>query len=115
MERRRDKTPVDSGQLRHRITIERFTEATTGDYGKSKGAWAPWQTVRARVEQLAGFEASVAHSVNAEATVKVTIRHLPGLTTKDRINFGGRRLSIQVINDVEFRGVKNELLCKWTH
>jgi SPP1 family predicted phage head-tail adaptor len=97
------------GRLRHRVTIQR-REDQLNNLGQNVQTWKDWCTVYAEVRDLSGREAERARQIVAEATIAVSIRHLPGLTTSDRVQFRDRILWIGAITDVSDNTQREQVL-----
>ena len=89
---------MDAGRLDKRIIIERL-EATEDEIGQPVEAWIPTFNVWAAIEPLTGREYLAAMAVQAERTVRIRIRYLPGIVSTMRVVYQGRVFAIQsVIN-----------------
>ncbi|KKL96985.1 hypothetical protein LCGC14_1839000 [marine sediment metagenome] len=89
------------GRLRHRITIETPTDVLD-DFGESTKTWSSIGTVWASVEPLSGQEKFEALQIYPEASHKVRIRYLSGVSPDDHILFGSRTFEIvAVMNQME--------------
>lgn len=73
-------------ELRHRITFQKYIEITDEE-GFATQDWQDIATVWASVENLYGREYWQAAAVQAENTVKFTIRYRKDLTNDMRIFF----------------------------
>ena len=100
-----------TGELRHRITIRQKT-VTINQRGFTEEVWEPVCTVWASVENLRGREYFQAAAVQAETTVRFTIRYRPGLNTAMRIAFDGKEYNITFIDHVDYRRAFMELLAE---
>lgn len=98
------------GKLRHQVEIQEFT-IIEDEIGVGTQEWITTSTVWASVEPLKGREYWAAAMVQAETTVKVTIRYLPGITPDHRLKFRGRIYDIQSIINTEERNQELELMC----
>jgi len=104
MARFENEFPVfDPGALRHKLVIEQ-PGSSQGASGAAINAWATFATVRAKVEPLGGTETLGAGAFNPEASHRITIRYLSGLTPDMRINWNGRYFDIANVNNVLERG-----------
>jgi len=110
---------VNVNDAKHRITIQRLT-ITTNENGFSEEAWGDLKTVWSAVSNLSGREYFQAAAVNAEDTVKFTIRYLKDLdetvnaegkdTTKlFRVKFNNALFNITFVDDVKFEHVSMEV------
>ena len=92
---------IESGQLRHRITIQSATE-TQDTYGEPIKTWSTFLTTWASVEPLKGREYWESQQINAQLSHKITMRHYPGLNPKMRVSWDDRTFKINTImNDFE--------------
>ena len=98
-----------SGALRHRITIKEKV-STIDDRGFAEESWTPVCTVWAAAENLRGREYFAAAAVQAEHTVRFTLRYRSGLDTTMRIVFGDSEYTITHIDPVEYRKTFLEIL-----
>ncbi len=101
---------VRSGDLRHRVVIERATE-TADKLGDMVPTWAPIATRWAAVWPLNGKELFDAQKVNSNVKHRVTMRDGAGATTSDRFIHNGRTLNIVSVINPEERGVFYEYMC----
>ena len=93
---------VDIGDLRHRVTLQRKT-TTVSECGFETVTWEDVATLWAAVTNLHGREYYAAAAVQAEKTVKFTIRYLPGLDTTMRIFFRGKIYNISAIDNIKYQ------------
>lgn len=99
-----------AGRLRHRLTIQQRNE-TQGATGEVVLTWTTYATVWGAVEPVSGRELLAGDRVAAEASVRVLVRYLSGVTTRHRVLFGSRLLEIVAVIDRDERHVELELLC----
>lgn len=101
-----------AGKMPHRIKIQADTP-TRDVLGAETSAWATiaggncW----ARIEPLSGQERWVAQQVNAESTLKVTMRYDSALTEQHRILFGSRVLQINAISNTDEMNKELVVMC----
>ena len=93
---------VEIGDLRHRITFQKLT-TSVNENGFEVETWEDFKTVWAAVSNLHGREYFAAAAVQAENTVKFTIRYLTGLDTTMRIVFQGRQYNITAIDNIKYQ------------
>ena len=74
---------MQPGKLRHRIQIQRATEANAN--GEMTRTWATLTTRWASIKALSGKELYEAQQVQARATYSVKMRYYAGLLTSDRL------------------------------
>ncbi len=97
--------------MRHRVTL-RKKEITEDALKQQSEVWTDIATVWARIEPLSGREYFAARQENADVSVKVVIRYLPGITAETRVVFDGRVFDVlSVINPGE-RNISLVLMCK---
>ncbi len=87
-----------SGQLRHRLTIERTVPAAPNAYNETVDAWQTFDKVWGEVTDLDGHEAVREAQVHPDATVKVLTRYRPDVDEAMRLVFGDRVLYPVAIN-----------------
>lgn len=96
---------VDPGSLDKRVTVLRFArerDAAGGfvDVWPASG-WAQVCTRWARVEPVRGRTYFEAQQARANVTHRITMRYVEGVTPDMTINYGGRRLNVVSVIDVE--------------
>jgi SPP1 family predicted phage head-tail adaptor len=89
------------GDLRHRVVL-RQKEITEDELKQQSETWVNVATIWADVEPLSGREYFAAKQVNAEVSVRITIRYRKGVTPDMRPVFGNRTFEVlSVINPKE--------------
>jgi SPP1 family predicted phage head-tail adaptor len=102
-----------AGRLRHRITIQDYTESQNS-FGEATKNWTDYATVWAAVEPVKGREFWESQQINAEITTKVTMRYLAGIKPKMRILYDTRIFEIDSVINVDERNRELQLLVKET-
>ena len=102
---------MNPGKLRHRITLQRYTEIVDPD-GFTTQQWQDVATVWAAVENLYGREYWEAAAVQAENTVKFTIRYRPDVDQAMRIVFRGKIYNIISVDNIKYRNEFIEIKAK---
>jgi len=97
-----DEMPVKIGDLRQRITFQKLT-TTVNENGFEVDTWEDYQTVWAAVSNLHGREYYAAAAVQAENTVKFTLRYLKDIDTSMRILFRGKQYNIIAIDNIKYQ------------
>lgn len=97
------------GKLRHRVTIQTYSESTNS-YGETSKSWSDQATVWASVEPLSGRELEYAQQVHAQTTTKIVMRWR-SISTKQRISFNGQTYEILSVLNPEERNIKAVCLC----
>jgi SPP1 family predicted phage head-tail adaptor len=92
---------MKSEELKHKITIQRLT-TTTNENGFVNEVWEDFKTVWAAITNLFGREYFAAASVQAENTVKFTIRYTPGISNDMQIYFNGNLYKIIHIDNIKY-------------
>lgn len=100
-----------AGQLRHRVTIQQFTQ-TQNEYGEIVEGWTTFATVWAAVEPLRGREFWDAQQLNAEVTARIRLRYLSGVGPTMRVVYDGRTFEVDSVIDVDERHRELQLMCK---
>lgn len=101
------------GKLRHRITIQEYTE-TRDSFGAEIKNWTDKAFVYASVTPVSGREYYAASQVHSEVTAKVLIRYLPGIESTMRVLFDGRVFEILSVINTEEKNTELVLMCKET-
>lgn len=89
------------GDLRHRITLQKFI-TEVNENGFETEVWQDYKTVWASVSNLSGKEYYQAAAVQAEKTVKFTIRYLYGISSDMRILFRNTQYSITSADNIKY-------------
>lgn len=92
---------MNIGQLNKRITIQKPT-ITENDIGDSISDWVDYKTVWASVTNLFGKEYFAAMQIQAENTVKFTIRYCKDIDTTMRISFNNNFYDIKFIDNIKY-------------
>ncbi|WP_296969169.1 phage head closure protein [Tepidanaerobacter sp. EBM-38] len=93
---------MNPGELNKRITLQRPI-ITINERGFEEETWEDVKTVWAKVTNLHGREYYAAAAVQAENTVKFTIRYLEGVDTTMRILFQGKHYDITAIDNIKYQ------------
>ena len=93
---------MEIGELRHRITLQEG-ETTVLENGVEETHWVDKAVVWGKVEHLQGREYYAAAALQAEHTVKFTIRYLAFLTPRHRIKFRGETYTITFIDNQTYQ------------
>lgn len=86
-------------QLQHRIELQRFTEVVNS-YGERETFWSTFAEPFARIDPLAGREFFAAAAVQAEQTVKFTLRWRDDVLPADRIVWKGDAYNITAVLNI---------------
>lgn len=89
------------GDLKHRIILKKFT-TLVNENGFEVEAWEDYKTVWAAVSNLYGKEYYQAAAMQAEKTVKFTIRFLDSITADMRILFEDKQYNITSIDNIKY-------------
>ena len=81
---------MDPGKLRHRITIQRKEQTQNPNTGAMTTTWVTEATVWAALEPLSAREFVAAQAVQSNVSVRITVRHRPGITAAMRILHEGK-------------------------
>lgn len=98
-----------AGELRHRVTVEQYTE-TQNAVGEPVKTWSTYAVLDAAINPLVGTERIQSAQVNANAFVQMTLRYYPGITPKMRVVAGGRTYQIASVVNVDERNRELDLL-----
>lgn len=86
-------------QLARRVELQR-QETITNSFGETETVWTTYAEPYARVDPLIGREYFAAAQVNAEQSVKFTIRYRSDIKPSDRLIYSGSEFDIQSAIDV---------------
>lgn len=89
------------GELNHRITFQTLV-VLTNENGFESESWIDYKEVWAKAENLHGREYFEAAAVQAENTLKITIRYLDSINTTMRILFKGKQYNITSIDNIKY-------------
>ena len=92
---------MEIGDLKHRIILQKFT-TLVNENGFEVEAWEDYKTVWAAVSNLYGKEYYQAAAIQAEKTVKFTIRFLDSITADMRILFEDKQYNITSIDNIKY-------------
>lgn len=93
---------MDIGEIRHRITIQNLS-TEINENGFEVEQWCHYKTVWAAVTNLHGREYYAAAAINAQNTVKFTIRYIEDIENSMRILFKGKTYNITSIDNIKYR------------
>jgi len=100
------------GGLRHRVELKHLTQSSQDTHGAPIDTWTKYSDCWAEIEPLKGRELDIAQQINAEVTIKVTIRYNAAVLVTDRVVKGSRNLEVISIVNPEERNEKLILMCK---
>ncbi|KGI44833.1 phage head closure protein [Clostridium tetani] len=89
------------GDLKHRVLFQKFA-TVVNDNGFEEETWQDYKTVWASVSNLYGREYFEAAAVQAEKTVKFTIRYTDEIDTSMRILFKDKQYNITSIDNIKY-------------
>ncbi|MCU7917071.1 MAG: phage head closure protein [Candidatus Thiodiazotropha sp. (ex Epidulcina cf. delphinae)] len=101
-----------SGNLRHKITIQRAT-VTRSNSGQAVKNWGDVATVRADVYSISGREFFDADQVNSDVTLKVVVRFINGIDPGMRVVHNRRIYDIKAVLNQENRRRPTLLMCSY--
>lgn len=92
---------MKSEELKHRITLQ-ILETLTNENGFEIETWVDFKDLWAAVTNLHGREYFEAAAVQAENTVKFTIRYTDEIETTMRVLFKGKQYNISSIDNIKY-------------
>ncbi|APM39930.1 phage head closure protein [Clostridium kluyveri] len=95
-------------ELRHKITLQKLT-TSTNENGFEEEVWEDYLTVWAAVSNLYGREYFEAAAVQAEETVKFTIRFIKDINESMMILFRDKQYNITSIDNIKYRNKYMEI------
>jgi SPP1 family predicted phage head-tail adaptor len=99
-----------AGRLSERIVLQQKL-VTRSDNGEEVVTWGEFATVWADVEPLSGREVVAVRAAQADLSLRVRIRYLPGVNPAMRVFWQGAPWPISEVIDVRARRTELELLC----
>lgn len=104
---------IEAGRLRHRIEIQDYVGLVQDSNGNDVRNYTAFASnVPADIVPMRGRELFAAQQEFSEATVRIEMRYLAGMTDKMRIVHEGVYYGIVSIVDVEMRHAKFIVYCK---
>lgn len=95
------RNPVNTGNLRHRITIQKFEDGVN-ENGFPVQTWIDVKSVWADLKTVKGSEFYQAASAQAQNDIRFIIRYTTGVNSDMRISYKDRLFNIiSIINDDE--------------
>lgn len=101
---------IRSGELRHKVTIQTYTE-TTSAVGQRKKVYSDTGYAWAAIVPLSATETTNGPQVTASATHQLTLRYR-SLRPSDRIRYGQRIFEIVSILNKEERNIELVVLAR---
>lgn len=94
---------VNNGNLRHRITIQRYVVEVDELGQETEGEWQDFKKLWADIKTMQGREYFAAAATQAENTSRFIVRYTPDITHDMRVKYDGRIYDIvqPPINDNE--------------
>lgn len=85
---------IQAGELRHRVTIQQYTESRNSA-GEVIRSWTNEKQVWAGIEALTGSQRQEAMQQNADVTHRIKMRYNSTLTSEKRIVWDGRTFELK--------------------
>lgn len=102
---------MESGKLRHAVTIQSVTESRDA-HGGTTLTWGTFHACHAAISPITGKEYLQASQVQAQVTHRIRVRRYAGITPRMRVLFGTRVFAVELVRDLEERRAEVELLCR---
>lgn len=93
---------VEIGALKHRIILQKPVHVVNPN-GFEVETWEDYKTLWAAASNLHGREYFAAAAVQAENTVKFTVRYLKDIDTTMRILFWDKHYNITAIDNIKYQ------------
>lgn len=103
---------LDPGVMRHRLTLETLSRATTAATGSQTHTWSTATTLWAQVKPISGTEFQRGESQTAELTHIVTCRYRSAIAPDARFTWGSRTLEIVSVLNLDERNIWCECTCR---
>lgn len=92
---------MKSEELKHKVVIQKYVNGVN-DNGFEEETWQDYKTVWAFVSNLYGREYFEAAAIQAEKTVKFTIRFINEIDESMRIKFREKQYNITSIDNIKY-------------
>ena len=102
---------IHAGELNKRVTIQ-YQAIARDSYGAETITWTDVDTVWAKIQPLRGREYFDAKQIQAEASIKISIRYRTGINPTMRLKYADRYFYILEMQNVDERGEELMMLCK---
>jgi len=102
---------IQSGAMRHRVTIVKFNGTQDASGGTSLADYTPVAGVWAEIETLDGDDALVAGAEMSQVVHLVKIRWMAGINASQQVLFNGRKFQIKAVVNSDERNKKLVLKC----
>lgn len=99
-----------SGNLKHKITIQSYSE-TQNDFGEVVKGWEDLKTIYSSITPLSAKE-FFKDGVQAEVTHKIEMRYFEGVKPKMQVVYGSRIFSITSVINIREANKTLQLICK---
>lgn len=100
-----------AGDLRHSIRLQALQESVDSGGGHAR-VWTDIGRTHAHITPVSGGEWLRSEQVQSHMTHRVTLRWLPGLTSKMRLLFGDRVFNVRMVRNLDERRRWIELMCE---
>ncbi len=98
---------MESGKLRHIITIEKLSDGTSDGMGNNIQSWeAVYTNIPALVSPISAKEAFIGEKNQIAISHRITMRYAPNVDSDCRIVFGTRVFSIQGVINPDERNIE---------
>lgn len=101
---------MEAGRLRHKIIIQEPVETENPDTGELETTWQTFAELWAEILPAIGREYWASKQVIAEATGKIRLRYIDGVTPKMRVVHGSRIYGIEAVINVEEKNIELVLI-----
>ncbi|KEI02989.1 phage head closure protein [Clostridium botulinum] len=92
---------MKSEELKHKVVIQKYVNGVN-ENGFEEETWQDYKTVWASVSNLYGREYFEAAAIQAEKTVKFTIRFIKEIDEGMRIKFRDKQYNITSIDNIKY-------------
>lgn len=91
---------IRSGALQYKIDILRASVETIDAYGAKSNAWPVWRSISAEITDRKVEETTEPSGTVTRETITFRARYRDGITTADRISFGGKQYEIRSVLEI---------------
>lgn len=102
---------ICSGNLRHKVELQKYTLAPDGMGGQIE-TWTTYATVWGQIKPISGIEGMMGMQLQAEVSHDILLRYRDDVDASHRVKYGDRLFNIRAVIDVEERKRWLDLRCE---
>lgn len=102
---------MNFSKMRQRITLLKPSGGSVNSLNETVPEYVTYKTVWANVSPMTGREYAESQKIRAETTYRVIIRYMSGVTSEMRVDYGGRKLEVVSVLNIDERNRQLQLIC----